>query len=97
MNGALAIHGIDPSLKAYEKIKGSEGGMIHFSMQRGLTYQEITENYYLQSYYGGAGFTPRFYIDWLDRMLNADFKAIGSRHIYLISRIAENKYADGKR
>jgi hypothetical protein len=97
MNVALAIHGIDPALKAYTMNSGSEGGMIHFAMQRGLTYQDIINNYYLQSYYGGAGFTPRFYIDWLDRMLNADFKAIGSRHIYLISRIAENKYADGKR
>jgi hypothetical protein len=62
-----------------------------------LTFEEITNNYYLQSYYGGAGFTPIFYINWLDRMLNADFKAIGQRHIYLISRIAQNKYADGKR
>lgn len=97
MNVALAIHGIDPALKKYEKIKGSEGGMIHFSMQRGLTFDEITQNYYLQSYYGGAGFTPIFYINWLDRMLNADFKAIGQRHIYLISRIAQNKYADGKK
>lgn len=97
MNVALAILGIDPALKQYEKNKGSEGGMIHFAMTRGLTFQEVTENYYLQSYYGGAGFTPRFYIDWLDRMLNADFKAIGSRHIYQISRIAQNKYADGKR
>lgn len=97
MNVALAIHGIDPALKHYDKIKGSEGGMIHFAMTRGLTYQEVTDNYYLQSYYGGAGFTPRFYVDWLDRMLNADFKAIGKRHIYQISRIAENKYADGKR
>ena len=97
MNVALAIHGIDPALKAYTMNSGSEGGMIHFAMQRGLTYQDIINNYYLQSYYGGAGFTPRFYIDWLDRMLNADFKAIGSRHIYLISRITENKYADGKR
>ena len=97
MNVALAIHGIDPALKHYDKIKGSEGGMIHFAMTRGLTYQEVTENYYLQSYYGGAGFTPRFYVDWLDRMLNADHKAIGKRHIYQISRIAENKYADGKR
>jgi hypothetical protein len=51
----------------------------------------------LQSYYGGARFTPRFYIDWLDRMLTADFKAIGKRHVYFISRISENKYADGKR
>ena len=66
-------------------------------MSRGLSYQDIVNNYYLQSYYGGARFTPRFYIDWLDRMLNADFKAIGKRHIYLISRITEHKYADGKR
>jgi hypothetical protein len=97
MNVALAIHGIDPALKAYTINDSSEGGMIHFAMQRGLSFQDITENYYLQSYYGGAGFTPRFYIDWLDRMLAADFKAIGKRHIYLISRIAQNKYADGKR
>ena len=97
MNVALAIHGIDPALKHYDKIKGSEGGMIHFSMQRGLNFQEIIDNYYLQSYYGGAGFTPRFYIDWLDRMLTADFKAIGKIHIYQLARIAENKYADGKR
>lgn len=97
MNVALAIHGIDPALKKYEQIKGSEGGMIHFSMQRGLSFEEITANYYLQSYYGGAGFTPLFYINWLDRILNADFKAIGQRHNFLISRIAQNKYADGKR
>ena len=97
MNVALAIRGIDPALKKYDKVEGSEGGMIHFSMQRGLNFQDIIDNYYLQSYYGGAGFTPIFYINWLDRMLNADFKAIGKRHIYLISRIAQNKYADGKR
>jgi hypothetical protein len=30
-------------------------------------------------------------------MLSADFRAIGKRNIYLISRIAQNKYADGKR
>jgi hypothetical protein len=97
MNVALAIRGIDPALKQYTPNNGSEGGMIHFAMQRGLSFEKITENYYLQSYYGGAGFTPIFYINWLDRMLNADFKAIGKRHIYLISRIAQNKYADGKR
>jgi len=97
MNIAMAILGVDPALKAYEKIKGSEGGMIHFAMTRGLTYQEITANYYLQSYYGGAGFTPNFYIDWLDRLLNYDHKAIGKRHIYYINRIVQNKFADGKR
>jgi hypothetical protein len=97
MNVALAIHGIDPALKSYTRNDGSEGGMIHFAMQRGLSFEKITENYYLQSYYGGARFTPRFYIDWLDRMLTADFKAIGKRHVYFISRISENKYADGKR
>jgi len=97
MNVALAIHGIDPALKSYARNDGSEGGMIHFAMSRGLNYQDIIDNYYLQSYYGGAGFTPRFYIDWLDRMLSADHKAIGKRHNFLISRIAQNKYADGKR
>ena len=96
-NVALAKLGIDPALKHYEPIKGSEGGVIHFAMHRGQTYNEVTNNYYFQSYYGGAGFTPRFYIDWLDRMLSADHKAIGKRHNFLISRISENKFADGKR
>lgn len=97
MNIALAILGVDPALKHYEPLKGSEGGMIHFAMTRGLTFQEVTANYYLQSYYGGAGFTPNFYIDWLDRMLKADHQAIGKRHIYLIHRITQNKFADAKR
>jgi hypothetical protein len=97
MNAALAINNIDPALKHYDKIKGSEGGHIHFAMTRGLSFQEITDNYYFQSYYGGAGFTPRFYLNWIDRMLSADHKAIGKRHIFLIERIAQNKYADGKR
>jgi hypothetical protein len=97
MNIAMAILGVDPALKAYDKIKTSEGGMIHFAMTRGLTFQEITEKFYLQSYYGGNGFTPIFYIDWLDRMLKADHQAVGKRHIYYIKRITENKFADGKR
>jgi hypothetical protein len=97
MNIAMAILGVDPALKQYDKVKTSEGGMIHFAMTRNLTYQEITQNYYLQSYYGGAGFTPIFYIDWLDRLLTAEFKAIGKRHIYYINRISQNKFADGKR
>lgn len=97
MNVALAIHKVDPALKQYEKVKTSEGGMIHFAMTRGLTFQEVVQNYYLQSYYGGAGFTPNFYIDWLDRMLKADHQAIGKRHIYLIHRITQNKFADAKR
>jgi hypothetical protein len=66
-------------------------------MKRAQTIQEIVGNYYFQSYYGGAGFTPRFYIEWLDRMLSADHKALNKRHIYFISRIVENKFVDGKR
>ena len=97
MNIAMAIHNVDPALKAYDKIKTSEGGMIHFAMTRSLTYQEINQKFYLQSYYGGNGFTPNFYIDWLDRMLKADHQAIGKRHIYYINRIVQNKFADGKR
>ena len=97
MNIAMAILGIDPALKQYDKVKTSEGGMIHFAMQRGLTYQEVTERFYLQSYYGGNRFTPLFYVDWLDRILKADHQAIGKRHIYLINRIVQNKFADGKK
>lgn len=97
MNIAMAILGIDPALKQYDKVKTSEGGMIHFAMSRSLTYQEVTERFYLQSYYGGNRFTPLFYVDWLDRLLNVDHKAIGKRHIYLINRIVQNKFADGKR
>lgn len=97
MNIAMAILGVDPALKSYDSMKGSEGGMIHFAMKRGLTFQEITDNFYLQSYYGGQGFTPNFYIDWLDRMLKVDHQAIGKRHIYLINRIVQNKFADAKR
>jgi hypothetical protein len=97
MNIAMAILGIDPALKQYDKVKTSEGGMIHFAMQRGLTYQEVTERFYLQSYYGGNRFTPLFYVDWLDRMLKVDHQAIGKRHIYLINRIVQNKFADAKR
>jgi hypothetical protein len=97
MNIAMAILGIDPALKQYDKVKTSEGGMIHFAMQRGLTYQEVTERFYLQSYYGGNRFTPLFYVDWLDRMLKVDHQAIGKRHIYLINRIVQNKFADGKK
>ena len=97
MNIAMAILGIDPALKQYDKVKTSEGGMIHFAMQRGLTYQEVTERFYLQSYYGGNRFTPLFYVDWLDRILKADHQAIGKRHIYLINRIVQNKFADAKR
>jgi hypothetical protein len=93
MNIALAIHKVDPALNA----KGSDDGFVHFAMTRGLNFKEITEKYYLQSYFGGVRFTPNFYIDWLDRMLKADHQAIGKRHIYFINRIVEHKFADGKR
>lgn len=89
MNAALAIHGVDPAHNSKE--------MIHFAMHRGASFTDVTTNFYLQSYYGGEGFTPRFYIDWLDRMLSVDHKTIGEKHHYLISRIVSNKHANGKR
>ena len=70
---------------------------ICFQSSRELTYSQIDEQFYLMSYYGGRGFTPLFYTEWLDRKLKQWFAADGSRQIYFINRIIENKYAEGKR
>ena len=97
MNIALCMNGIDPSYKNEGRIKGSESGFIHFAMQRGLSYQEVTANFYLQSYYGGAGFTPRFYTEWLDRLLKINMRKLNLHHEFTIVRITEQKHADAKR
>lgn len=97
MNIALCLAGIDPGYKNEGRIKGSESGFIHFAMQRGMTFQEVTDNFYLQSYYGGAGFTPRFYTEWLDRLLKINMRKINLHHEFTIVRITEQKHADAKR
>jgi hypothetical protein len=49
------------------------------------------------SYYGGKGFTPTFYIEWLDRKLKAWMQQDGIQHKYFIHRITDHKHADPKR
>ena len=88
MNVALGMMDIDASMN--EEV-------IHFAMHRGLDINAIVDRYYLQSYYGGKGFTPRYYTDWLDRQLKVWMKSDGKNHQYLINRITDNKYADPKR
>lgn len=97
MNVALAKLGLDPAIIPVGQTDGSENGYIHFAMQRRLTFEQIKERFYLQSYYGGQGFTPLFYIEWLDRLLKTWFAEIGKQHIHFINRITSNKYAGNKK
>jgi hypothetical protein len=97
MNAALAIHELDPAATAVGNSGKAEEGFIHFSMARGYTYQEVTEKFYLQSYYGGRGFTSRFYTEWLDRLLNKMHSEHGKIHQYKIDRIIGQKHADAKK
>jgi hypothetical protein len=97
MNVALAKLGLDPAIISVGQTDGSENGYIHFAMQRRLTFEQITERFYLQSYYGGQGFTPLFYVEWLDRLLRKWFAEAGKQHIHFINRITSNKYAGNKK
>ena len=97
MNVALAKLALDPAIITVGQTDGSENGYIHFAMQRRLTFEQITERFYLQSYYGGQGFTPLFYVEWLDRLLKKWFAEAGKQHIHFINRITSNKYAGNKK
>lgn len=97
MNVAMAKCGIDPAIHEVGRNGSAEIGYIHFAMIRGLSYQEVTEQYYLQSYYGGRGFTARYYTEWLDRLLNKMQSEHGKIHTYKIHRIIEHKHADHKK
>jgi hypothetical protein len=70
---------------------------VCFQMSREFSYAQIEERFYLMSYYGGKGFTPSFYIDWLDRKLKAWMAEDGIQHKYFIHRITDHKHADPKR
>jgi hypothetical protein len=70
---------------------------ICFQMNREFSYAQIEERFYLMSYYGGKGFTPSFYIDWLDRKLKSWMSEDGIQHKYFIHRITDHKHADPKR
>jgi hypothetical protein len=70
---------------------------VCFQMNREFSYAQIEERFYLMSYYGGKGFTPSFYIDWLDRKLKSWMAEDGIQHKYFIHRITDHKHADPKR
>jgi len=96
MNVALAKSQYDPSYKNDGLVgKGkTETGFIHFASVRGLTFQEVTENYYFQSYYGGRNFTSRFYTEWLDRLLKVMMSKEKKMHQFFIDRIISQKYSN---
>jgi hypothetical protein len=79
------------------KFKPYEVNAICFQMNREFTFSQIKEQFYLMSYYGGKGFTPIFYIDWLDRKLKSWMQEEGIQHKYFIHRITDHKHADPKR
>jgi len=79
------------------KFKPYEIDAVCFQMNREFSYAQIEERFYLMSYYGGKGFTPSFYIDWLDRKLKAWMAEDGIQHKYFIHRITDHKHADPKR
>jgi len=70
---------------------------VCFQTKRSLTFEQIQDGFYIMSYYGGKRFTPTFYIDWLDRLMKSWMQQDGKKHNYLINRITDYKYVDGKR
>jgi hypothetical protein len=95
MNIAMAMLNIDPKCSEIGN-DGAELGHIHFAAKRGLTFSEVIDRYYFQSYYGGVGFTARFYVNWIDSILKNLQKSRGRGHIYTIDRILQYKHADNK-
>lgn len=98
MNVALAMTSYDPSYKN-DGIVGSgtsETGFIHFASVRGLSFKEVTDNYYFQSYYGGRNFTSRFYTEWLDRLMKVMMRNQNKIHQFHIDRIIGQKYVTNK-
>ena len=70
---------------------------VCFQMSREYKYAEIEAKFSIMSYYGGKGFTPTFYIEWLDRKLKNWMGENGQIHKYFIHRITDYKHADPKR
>lgn len=85
MNIALCMLDMDAAL---------DTDIVYVTYKRELDYSTIQSNYYLMGYYGGQGFTPRYYIDWLDRMIKSWYKEEGKTHKYFIHRIIEHKYVN---
>jgi hypothetical protein len=87
MNIALCITGIDAAINI---------DSVYITDKRVHDFKTIMERYYIHGYFGGTGFTPRMYVDWMDRLLKQWMKEDGMIHKYFIHRIIENKYVTGK-
>ena len=96
MNVALAMTKYDPSYKNDGIVGGgkSETGFIHFANVRGLSFEEVLDNFYFQSYFGGRNFTSRFYTEWLERLLKVMMKKENKSHQFTIDRIIGQKYVN---
>ena len=88
MNIALAKLEMDPA---------TSSEYVHITTKRGLGLTQVSEQYYLQSYFGGQGFTPNFYVEWLDRLMRSWMNEQGKIHKYLIKRIVSGKHVENKR
>ena len=94
MNIAMALLDYNPHVKGGSQLEGSEKGFIHFTRSFHGNLDLIADNFYIQSYYGGAKFTPSNIIEWLDKLLYKwHFKNI-ENHIYKIVQITKDKHAN---
>jgi hypothetical protein len=87
MNIALCMTGINATIDIET---------VYITNKRKHEFNDIINRFYFQGYFGGTGFTPRMYVDWIDRLLKQWMKEDGMVHKYFVNRIIENKYVTGK-
>jgi hypothetical protein len=94
MNIALCLNAIDPAYNNEFHKDKADKGCIHLATKIGYSFNEITENYYFQAYFGDARHTPRYYIDWMDRYMQAEFSKFGKKHIFRIINLVQYKHVN---
>jgi hypothetical protein len=57
-----------------------ENDIVYLTNKRELEFAEIQQKYFIMGYFGGQGYTSRYYIDWLDRLLKSWFKKDNGNH-----------------
>lgn len=86
-NVAMCLLGIDASIDVKS---------VYITHKRELDINTILSDYYIMGYFGGQGFTPRYYVEWLDRCMKVWMRQDNITHKYFINRIIEHKYVTGK-
>lgn len=97
MNASFAVNNYDPAPTVKPDATIGEGGYIHFAMRRHALIEEVKEQFYLQSYYGGTSFTSSYYVEWCDRMLIKMHQEFKQNHHYKIKSIQKDKHANNKK